>query len=230
MRLPALTPSLKIFSRHTPQRRRKGQGARSGPVTLGRPRIFILPTRQGMLFALILFTMLLGSINYSNNLGFALTFLLAGMSFLAILHTYRNLAGLEFSAGRSAPVFAGDTALFNVIVHNPSARARYALLLALDQQPVLVPELPPQGTQSINLAHPATQRGWLAMGRLTASTRFPLGLFCAWSYLQVEARCLVYPAPRGAPALSMTAHDGTGGHSQSAGDEDFAGQRNYRAG
>ena len=46
-----------------------------GPVVLDRKRIYILPTRRGLLFAVFLLVMLLGSINYALSLGFVLTFL-----------------------------------------------------------------------------------------------------------------------------------------------------------
>lgn len=215
--------------RATPQRRRD-QGARLEPVVLVRPRIFILPTRQGMLFALVLFTMLLGSINYNNSLGYVLTFLLVGVSFITILYTYRNLAHLEFSAGKVVPVFAGENALFTVIINNPSDRERHALILQLGQQRPVFTQVSPYTTTSAVLARPALRRGPLNMERLIVSTRFPLGLFCAWSRLILDARCLVYPAPRGTATLELLPAGTQGHYAHSAGDDDFSGQRSYRVG
>lgn len=220
-----------LLTQRAPRRRIKGQGARTRPVALGRPRIFILPTRAGMLFALVLLTMLLGSINYHNSLGFALTFLLAGLGFLSILHTHRNLARLEFSAAKTVPVFAGDDARFNVLVKNPEARARYALSLQIaGLTPISLTELAGHDTRTVTLAQPAPRRGMLAMQRLTASTRFPLGLFCAWSHLHLDAHCLVYPAPLGARPLALSAAPDAGNHAHGAGEDDFAGLRAYRPG
>ena len=51
----------------------------TSPLVLGQRRVFILPTRAGLLFAATLATMLLGAINYSLALGHALVFLLAGL-------------------------------------------------------------------------------------------------------------------------------------------------------
>jgi hypothetical protein len=45
---------------------------------LGQRNIYILPTRAGFTFAGTLLVMLLAAINYQLNLGYALTFLLAG--------------------------------------------------------------------------------------------------------------------------------------------------------
>ena len=45
--------------------------------------------------------MLLTSLNYALSLGFVVTFLLAGLVAAALLHTFRNLAGIELrAAGR----------------------------------------------------------------------------------------------------------------------------------
>lgn len=214
----------------TPRRRRKGQGVRTRPVPLSRARIFILPTRLGLLFALLLLAMLLGSINYNSSLGFALTFLLAGMGFIAILHTYRNLVRLEFSAGKVAPVFVGEAALFSVVINNPTAQPRYALVLQRhDQAPVLVPEAP-AGSSTVTLSALAPRRGVVPFGTLTVSTRFPLGLFCAWSQLKLEGHCLVYPRPGTTPPVMNPQSDARLAGVPGPGQDDFAGQRGYRPG
>ena len=50
----------------------------TGPIHLKQRRIFILPTRAGLLFALTLIVMLIAAINYNLALGHALVFLLVG--------------------------------------------------------------------------------------------------------------------------------------------------------
>src|SRR6185503_4845476 len=89
-----------------------------GRIFLAQSRVYILPTKYGLVFAFALILMLLGSINYNLSLGYVLTFLLAGMAVVSILHTFRNLAYLGVSAGRVEPVFAGDTAPFLVSFDN----------------------------------------------------------------------------------------------------------------
>ena len=76
------------------------------PQTLDRKRVYIFPTRYGFVFILVLFAMLLGSMNHNNNLGFLLTFLLSGMALVSILHTYRNMIGLEILSVAATPIFA----------------------------------------------------------------------------------------------------------------------------
>src|SRR5687768_5226961 len=105
------------------------RGPERGEVVLVQRRIFILPARPGVAFAFVLLLMLVGSINYSLSLGFVLTFLLGSVGFTAMLHTFRNLAGLRIKAGRTAPVFAGETARFAVCLHNPTKSRRYSIVL-----------------------------------------------------------------------------------------------------
>src|SRR5947207_139458 len=108
----------------------------ASPVTLVQRRIFILPTRQGYVFAFTVFLLLLASINYSLSLGFLLTFLLASMAGVAMLHTWRNLAHLKIRPGRCDPVFAGETAHFGVTIETP-AQTRFAIAVRRqDEEPV----------------------------------------------------------------------------------------------
>lgn len=202
----------------------------SGTLTLNQRRIFILPTRRGLGFACVLLLMLVGDINYNLSLGYVLTFLLATLATLTMLHAFRNLAQLEIRAGHCAPVFAGDQANFVFHFHNNSQLPRYHLLLQDSDGHSTTFDLPAQQHTQIQLAIPAARRGWLDSGRLRLHTEFPLGLFHAWSYLHFDVRCLVYPkpaAPQPLPAISAQNGDGK---LASAGDEDFAGLRAYVAG
>ena len=100
-----------------------------GPITLTQRRIFIIPTRQGFMLAIVLTLMLLGDINYNLSLGYVLTFLLAMMAVMSMLHAFRNLAHLEISPGRAEPVFSGENAQFILHFRNRSKLARYQLCL-----------------------------------------------------------------------------------------------------
>lgn len=202
----------------------------SGTVTLNHRRIFILPTRQGFGFAALLLVMLLGDINYNLSLGYVLTFLLGAAATMTMLHAFRNMAQLEISAGRVDAVFAGDTAQFVFHFHNASTLPRYSLNLHDGNGHAITFGIPAQHNTEVRLPLPALQRGWLSSGRLTLFTEYPLGLFHAWSYLQFDVRCLVYPKPAAPlPLPASLAQSGLGAF-DTAGDEDFSGLRNYVAG
>jgi uncharacterized protein (DUF58 family) len=198
-------------------------------AVLDRRHVYILPTRQGVLFTLVLVCMLIGSINYALSLGFALTFLLAGLGVIAMLHTWRNLAGITLTSGRTLPVFAGEEAQIGLVAAETHGRSRYAIAASYtDPHPVFV-DIPANDRSEFHIAVHAARRGWLRPGRLTVHTEFPLGLFRAWSYVELDYRVLVYPRP--APPEAMPPMSGdvgrSGMHKSASGDDDFAGLRHY---
>ena len=202
----------------------------SGTVTLTQRRIFILPTRQCLALACLLVLMMLGNINYNLGLGYVLTFLLAMMAVISMLHTFRNLAHLEIHAGRSDPVFSGETAQFFLHFQNRNQLSRYQLCLRDSSGRSIRFDALPLQASIVAFPVSATQRGWLQAGRLTLYTEFPLGLFHAWSYLHFDTPCLVYPQPLpSAPLPFENAPDGVGKR-QITGDDDFDGLRKYVAG
>jgi uncharacterized protein (DUF58 family) len=211
-----------LFQRHGPE---------NGVIVLVQRRVFILPSRHGVAFAVVLLVMLTGSINYTLGLGFVLTFLLVALAVNAMIHTFRNLANLRITAGRSQPVFAGDIAQFTVHLQNESDAERYAIGLTQDRTISSFVDVPARATIPASIGVPAPSRGRLRPGRLTLFTRFPLGLYYAWSYVELEMHCLVYPRPAapGLPLPPAASSAGTGGE-HGRGQEDFAGLRQYHAG
>jgi uncharacterized protein (DUF58 family) len=216
-----------------PRARRWTVGPRApehGEIVLGHRRVYILPTRLGWMFGATLGILLVGSINYALQLGFALTFLLAGMGLAGMVHTTRNLARLAVSAGRAEPVFAGEAAQFRLYLENRSPHERPALLVRhLDSGAQVVLDVPRHAVAEAVLAVPGVRRGWLPLTRVLLETRFPLGLFRAWSYVLPEARCLVYPRPERAPLPPPAAAAEAGAtRAQARGNEDFSGLRAYQ--
>jgi uncharacterized protein (DUF58 family) len=206
-------------------------GPATGSIVLVQRRIFILPSRHGLLFVGALLLMLTGSINYSLSLGFILTFLLAALGVNAILHTFRNLARLKIAAGRVAPVFAGDIARFTLVIDNPGSLDRYGIGGMRDKGDVVYTDVPALASTTISIPVPAPKRGILRPGRFTLFTHFPLGLCYAWAYAELDMHCIVYPRPEAGvvPPPAADAHHGNG-VTRGAGQEDFAGLRSYHAG
>jgi uncharacterized protein (DUF58 family) len=202
-------------------------------VELNQRRIFIIPTRVGLLFMLALLLMLLAAINYQNSLAYALTFLLGSVLVTGILHTYRNLAGLQLQAGTVTPVFAGELAGFSVQLLS-SGRAHTALSLGWPPQVLVNLDVPARASASTQLHLMAAQRGWLHPPRIRVETRYPLGLLVAWSWVDLAQRALVYPRPLAAELpLSAGAQpdaDSSGLLSLSRGVDDFAGLNPYQPG
>jgi len=204
----------------------------TGSVRLDGRRVYILPTRAGLGFAGLLLLLLIGAINYNLGLGFGLTFVAGACAVVDMVQTTRNLSGLVLSAGRAGAVFAGEAAPFELRVDNPTNLARYAVWIDFEQAdtPRQAVDVAPGAGTTLVLRAPTPARGWMRPPRVHLATRFPLGLFGAWSWWQPDARALVYPFPeQDAPPLPMQGHpspDGAGG----AGSDDFAGVRSYQPG
>ena len=220
-------PTLRLPTR--PRSRRIGPEV--GPVTLTQRRIYILPTRAGVLFGATALVMLLGCINYNLGLGYVLTFLTGGLGVVSMLHTFRNLVRLQISSGRPEPVFAGDQALFPVILTDPGTTTRRSIGLAVAGQQASFVDLAVNQTTTVQIRIPTERRGPLRLGRLRVFTTFPLGLFQGWSNVELDMHCLIYPRPEPGhvPLPAARAGDASGleiGHGQ----DDFAGLREYQHG
>jgi len=175
--------------------------------------------------------MLLGAMNYNNNMGFALTFLLAGIGIVSIYQCHRNLADVVLHYGGAHSVFAGDPMQFRLIVENRSPHSRWQIRVGWDEEAEICDELAENSRQTLILHRETLTRGWLKVPRIQVSTRFPLGLFRAWAWLNMDLEELVYPQPsrhvdpifRGESGHTTSGHD-------VGGDDDFSGFRDYRTG
>ena len=215
--------------------------ASSGSGAYQRQRIYILPTRHGLTFAVLLLVMLTGAINYSNSMAYVLTFLLGSLMLISMLHTCRNLRGLIISTPAARPVFAGETLHLPLLFYNHTGLQRIALTLELwpgrrnrqlkrSSEPLTI-NLQPDAITPAQLLVKTGKRGYWRPGRLRITTRFPLGLFQAWSYLESDQVCMIYPRPAGThelPAWSEYATDEQQG--KKSGTDDFTGFKPYRHG
>jgi uncharacterized protein (DUF58 family) len=202
------------------------------PITeLKSRRIYILPTGVGLIYALMTFAMLLGSMNYNNNLSFVLTFLLAGLGFVSMHQCQRNLVGLEISFAGVDPVFAGRSCDFRIAVCNHSRSRRHHIQLYSDGVASEIDDLGPGESRVFHLEVPTQRRGRVTLRRFGIRTLFPFELFRAWSWLHMDLDALVYPQPAShapEPPPTQTAR----GHRQhdARGEEDFAGLRKFHDG
>ena len=201
-------------------------------TVLGRRQLYMLPTRHGLLFALVLAVLLLAAINYGNGLAYALTFLLASVTVVSMLHTHRNLHRLRISAGACAPVFAGQVAQFEIVLTNDASTPRFGVLLSQDNEERVRADVPTRSSVGVALGVTARRRGRLPLPPFKLATRFPLGLLYSWSRpIHLEQFCLVYPAPstpmpfRASPAETLRPEQGL-----RPGGDDFIGVREFLPG
>jgi uncharacterized protein (DUF58 family) len=199
------------------------------PVVLRHSRIYILPTRRGYAVIATLVTMLLTSLNYALALGLGVTFLLSGLVAAALLHTFRNLAGVAIKPLAASDAFAGGHVVFSLAVSAGAIDRRAIAISANDTATKTA--IRAGSTQTVTLAATAVARGRIPLGRITLSSRYPLGLWRGWAYVHFPLSGIVYPAPESHPPPLPTGTQGVDPHMTGRGDDaDLAGLREYQRG
>jgi len=174
--------------------------AESLPVQLDRRRIYILPTRFGLFFTLLLLAMWIGALNYNNNPALMLCLLLAGAANTSLLTAHLQLSGLNVVAFAADPVPAGAMLDVRLTVRADPGRQRRGLRVDVDGIATTLSLAEGNGQAVFSL--PTQRRGWLEPGRIRISTTRPLGLARAWAFVWPDAPLLVYPSPEpNGPAL-----------------------------
>lgn len=208
----------------------KGEKPAKGPIHLSHRRIFILPTRSGLGFGLLLLLLALIAFVYNNNLAYLLTFLLASIFVVTILHTFRSLSGLSVQVGQHKPVFAGEAAAIVLHIDNPGDFPRYQVQVSLEQ--IEKCTIPAYGHQQLILYSITNRRGRHELGTIRLTGTFPLGLFRAWSPLRFDYPILVYPKPS-SRTVAFPENPGDGslpGWAKQGGGDDFSALQEYQPG
>ena len=185
--------------------------------TLSQQNIYILPTKGGWAFGLTLLVMLVSSIDYQLNLGYVLTFLLAGSGLVSIHMTHGTLRGLTLRLRPAAAVFAGEPARVEWVMSNPGGARHGVGLRFRERAPVLVNawcDVPAQGQAAVALSIVPSSRGWHALPPILVETRLPFGLFRAWTLWRPASPVLAYPRPEPMPPPLPQAQPAPGGTQQ----------------
>ena len=189
------------------------------------------PTGYGVLFGVVVAAMTLGSLNYNNNLGLLLAFLLGGMAMASLLHTFKNITGLQILSAAARPVFAGESALYELQVRAEALPQR-SIFFSFPQSEIAAHELITGLPLRLSLGLRAKQRGRQDPGPLRIETRYPLGLFRLTAHVSLGIHCLVYPKPVGGPlaAVQRLTASGSQGEKELPGIDDFKGLQPYLPG
>ncbi len=210
---------------------RRRQGEDRLPVSIAARRVYILPTRAGLAFAALTFVMLLAGLNYTNSIALLLTFLLAGFGMIAMHLTHRNLVGVNLRAVASVDAFVGEHGRLLLTLENAADTARIGLDCEVEGSARASADVPARASARADVSLSLVRRGRLTVDRLKLSTAFPFGLFRAWTYVHVKASLLAWPVPRGRhEAPPETASGGSATALHRAGDEEWAGLREFRSG
>jgi uncharacterized protein (DUF58 family) len=195
-------------------------------------RIYIIPTRWGLLYGVMLIALLVGSINYSLSLGYYVTFLLASLGNIAMLHTWRNLVYLQIEVLHAKPVFAGDLAQVTLKISDNKNRPRYNITASFADNIITQEDVTANAAQAFELALATQKRGYHSVPRIALYTEFPLSLFHAWAYVDNPFQVLVYAKPSDNNSLQPESIDAgaKGSSNLRNGDDDFYGHKSYQMG
>jgi len=198
--------------------------------------VYILPTVQGIVFFLLLFLMFIGSVNYQLNLGYLLTFWLASVAAVSLLHTYNNMIRLTVNVKSITSVFCGENINIDVSIYNMSNTLRHAITCYIPgkwhHSISEMKNISGHRWQYYCLALPADQRGQHSLDRVVVEAKYPLGLFRAWSPIPIKANYFVYPKPIYSSDLStaLFANSDRETALSSDGTVDFFGFKKYQHG
>lgn len=217
-------------------------------ATLTARRIYILPTREGVIFALIIIVMLAAAINFNNAMVFFFTFLMAGIGIISMHMTQSNLVGLRFSIAHVTPVYCFQNLNLPLIIEHSKDdtliknRQNFSIniqLIEKKKQSSHLTELDineladvfyNEKTQ-LHLFYPTRQRGRINLAPMTVSSRYPLGLFRAWANIELSNDAIIYPKPAKKSAFEpQSGSDSEGQGEKGRGFDDFSGFKTYQPG
>ncbi|MBV8783258.1 MAG: DUF58 domain-containing protein [Gammaproteobacteria bacterium] len=209
---------------------RARQGSDALPLRLARRRLYILPSRAGVGFGVLVLLMLLAGLNYGNSLALLLTFVLSAFTLVAMQLCHRNLLGLTVQSASTPPVFAGEPGALLLVLSAPGT-GRAAIEGRLTAGAAGRTEVPVAAPATLVVPVPPQRRGVLPLERVRLETRHPFGLFCTWTWLHAPLELLVYPAPRGTlPMPESGLRPGTRRRGSGALEDEWLGLRAFRDG
>ncbi|MFB9069067.1 DUF58 domain-containing protein [Pseudofulvimonas gallinarii] len=204
----------------------------AGPLPLGLPRrrIYILPSRFGLVYATALFFLQLGALNYNNNAAILLALLLASIALMSAVVCVRFLNSLTVTAFDAGEAFAGTEQDCSLTVRSAQGPLRGELRLRVAGLDAAMSYDGDFATGRWRAA--AGARGRHPLGRVRLSSGYPLGMFHAWCDLVPDADRLVYPAPE-SPAVRWPAEADPAAGARATprgGDEEWHALREFRRG
>lgn len=165
-------------------------------------RVFILPTKFGSIYLLMVFIMLIAGAAYNNNLVNLFAYFLASVAFICMFQTNDNLKSIEVKQVEMSSGFSDSTLKLVVNLYNSSKKPKFNIqaqftdLINIEQLEMNQPLLSKSQTRVISI-YESPKRGHYQIKEIKISTIYPLGLFYSWMYQTCDHDFYVYPKPNG---------------------------------
>ncbi|MEH6551154.1 MAG: DUF58 domain-containing protein [Pseudomonadales bacterium] len=199
-------------------------------VVLDQKKIFVFPSKAGFLYGAMLVVMLMTAINYQNNSIYLLTFFLAGLFVVAIQGAYSNMAGLKIQRMAAEASFAGEDVSFRFSLAAKDNARHQSIEVGWPGGPEVVGSLGELSEQILDLHVRAKKRGTIRAARLRVQSYYPLGLIRAWSWVDLDLTCPVYPKPIALDFTSSGGNDADNTRSSPVANDELANIRSWRQG
>lgn len=205
----------------------------SAEFVIGRRQLYILPTKVGWYFGLILVALFAIAVKFDNQPAFMMLFILVGLGNAVMLATHRNVINLVIEKGIPQPCYAGEIATSTIHITNKSKRARRAIYVSCADHHSLIDLAPAERTE-VQISHPTQTRGIHHLAPVVLSSQYPVGLFFCWTKQTFYEHTLtVYPRTKNSLGDVLRFAGGTNDSEQGAmrvQHGDFQGLRNYQDG
>ena len=200
-----------------------------------RERLYIMPTKVGLLFFLFILAVLLMSAIYSVQGIQLLGFFMLGLFALALTWTHSELRGLSIQSLSMTDASSGSKARTEVRIESRQDAERVGVRIAGRLKNSVTgdfwrPEFrlgevrgKIETVRGFDLPLEAPRGKWQSE-RWTISSRSPFGLFQVWMVLPFKPEVWIYPVPIVPPLYRRVGFD-QNQHQRAIGEEDFAGVR-----
>jgi len=200
---------------------------------IGRRELYILPTRMGWYFGLIMTALFGIAVKFDNQAAFMMLFVLVSVALIGMIYTHNNVIGLTLSGQSSNSVFLGEHAEFPLTIKNEGNKERNAVWVVSGGFHQVM-QLTPHSEQQVRLKLPTVQRGYVNCDPISLTSLFPIGIFFCWTKRFVsQKRCLVYPQPLDLISLPIDSSEAGKQENQSSarhGNDDYSGMKQYQPG
>jgi hypothetical protein len=190
-------------------------------------QVYILPTKEGLIFFGLQFIFILMGLGYQNNLILLTEFILLVFTVFTMIEAHFYLQTLKISKIIIPDIYENDPLKIFWEIENKENQLMLSYRSFLKNDYIKLSKL----GDRIYSNELGFKRGYYQNNEMTLSSVFPLGFFKVWIYLPLKTEFYVYPSPIHHPSEVLSDDSKTSMHvSQKSGDEDFEALKEWSSG
>ena len=198
-------------------------------------RVYIIPTRFGLTLSFIIIILLLTTAALGVPKGNILVIILVTITIMAMFMTHSNLEGITISVPNDCYSQEDQNCEVKLIVYNSSSTPKFSISISgdprnLDSKKDFIGLLKEHSTKGSLLEYFEQNCGLYPINKIKISTVYPLGLFYAWKWIEVDHEMIFYPKPEGDPFIGTSGREKGNHHGALPDQQDFSGFRTFRKG